>query len=135
MTASIASDPARRTQWGRWSLLVGVLIALLMTVHLLGDAESPTVHAIESSSTQTVDPSNSDIGAYQADPIPGESVGHAFAVGCGILIAAGVGFLLARIVGIFAAGISSLLVHPPRIRFTIPTSSTTTRLRLCVARV
>lgn len=135
LTTSVAPVAARRTLRGRWTALAGVLVALLLTLHCVGDAEAAAVHPGDALSAQQVETVTTDQAPHQAYPICDTTGGHTVTAGCGILIAASANPAPGRALGTVAVVVLSLLVLAFRIPSAVPAPSGTTRLRLCVARV
>lgn len=147
----VAVDGRRSDSWNRWSVLVGVAVVLLLTIHLLGQLDPSGGHHAEadSASVGVVASTDGHAHTHAGSPVVDQAaagsvtassveamVCHVLAIGCGILLAVGLtrrllsrfGSLTGRFV-LFARVLSQRLVVVPR-----SGRLSATTAQLCVSR-
>lgn len=147
----VAVDGRRSDSWNRWSVLVGVAVVLLLTIHLLGQLDPSGGHHAEADSASVGVVASTDGHAHAhagspavdqaaADSVTASSVEamvcHVLAIGCGILLAVGLtrrlltlfGSLTGRFV-LFARISGQMAVVAPR-----SDRLSATTAQLCVSR-
>lgn len=105
--AAVSSMSARPGVWSRWTMLLGVIIALMLALHLIGQLDPAGGHSAEQGSPASSSVAHTD-GHDHSAPQPlaadtsatASSLGalacHVLLAGCGILVAIGLTLGFAR---------------------------------------